>query len=68
MIYDTVKHAICENNGDVIAFFNKKTPAESAFKLVDAINGEGESSKLKRKIQYLEDEVRSLESELLDQE
>ena len=38
MIYDSKKHAICENWGTVIATFQKEVLAKTAFEIVDKIN------------------------------
>jgi hypothetical protein len=39
MIYDTTKHALCENWGTTIADFEKNVLARTAFEILDKING-----------------------------
>lgn len=70
MIYDTTKHAICENWGTPIAYFQMNVLSETAFEIVDKIN---ENYDLRAVIDnkdeiisHLEEKVDKLESQLKD--
>lgn len=70
MIYDTTRHAICENDGTTIAYFQINVFSKTAFEIVDKIN---ENYDLRAVIDnkdeiisHLEEKVDNLESQLKD--
>ena len=66
MIYDTTKHAICENWGTPIAYFQMKVLSKTAFEIVDKINNSSRVNQLEIDLQRSREEAAHLESDIDD--
>lgn len=66
MIYDSKKHAICENWGTTIATFQKEVLGKAAFEIVDKINNSPRITQLEKDLDRAKEEIAHLENEVSD--
>ena len=68
MKYCLTKHAIIEDNGDLVATFNSCIPSGQAYKLIDILNEAKSCESLEHNLDVVNKEYRSLERDIEDLE
>jgi predicted nuclease with TOPRIM domain len=68
MKYDLTKHAIIEDNGDLVATFNSCISAGQAFKILDDLNNAKDVLDLEIELDGAKDDLDFLKQELKDLE
>jgi peptidoglycan hydrolase CwlO-like protein len=66
MIYDTTKHALCENWGTTIAVFEKNVLARTAFEILDKINEYPHLKNLECDLDTANQTIAELDAEIAD--
>ncbi len=64
MLYDLTKHAIIENNGDLIAIFSQSIPSNRAFEILDDLNNAKSLLETAQEAEGWKDEYENLKKDL----